>query len=165
MSSMENILNGVADLVWPALALEQRMLSVVPIIAGLIVEWLALWLGGFGLTWKKAALVDVVMNATSALIGIFLIPALGMGWEYGPAQLIDRLIPIGITFQIDWFAVFVIAVAVTTAIEASVVRWGFRIPLGPRRFSILFGANAVSVGFAFVSVMLHPTPMPGAPMP
>ena len=38
--------------------------------------------------------------------------------------------------QIDWSA-FVIAVAVTTAIEACVVRWGFRIPLGLRRFSIL----------------------------
>ena len=161
---MGNILNRVADLVWPALALEQRMLSLVPITAGLIVEWLALWLGSFGLTWKKAAVVDVVMNATSALIGVFLIPALGMGWEYGPAQLIERLIPIGMTFQIDWLAAFVIAVAVTTAIEAAVVRWGFRISLGMRRFSILLGANAVSVGFAFVSVMLHPTPMPGPPM-
>jgi hypothetical protein len=158
---MWNSLNGVADLVWPALVLEQRMLSVVPIVAGLIVEWLALWLGGFGLRWKKAAVVDVVMNATSALIGIFLIPALGMGWEYGPGQLVHRLIPIGMTFQIDWLAAFVIAVAVTTAIEACVVRWGFRIPLGLRRFSILFGANAVSVGFAFVSVMMHPAPMPG----
>jgi len=158
---MANLLSGVADLVWPALALEQRMLSVLPIVAGLIVEWLALWLGGFGLKWKKAALVDVVMNATSALIGIFLIPALGMGWEYGPAQLIDRIIPIGMTFQIDWLAAFVIAIAVTTAIEASVVRWGFKIPLGLRRFSILLGANAVSIGFAFVSVMMNPAPMPG----
>lgn len=154
-------LGGVADVAWPALALEQRMLSVVPIVAGLIVEWLALWLGGFGLTWKKAIVVDVVMNATSALIGVFLIPALGMGWEYGPGQLVDRLIPIGLTFQIDWFAVYVIAVAVTTAIEAAVVRWGFRIRLGTRRFAILFGANAVSVGFAFVSVMMRPAPMPG----
>ncbi len=159
---MGNTLNVVADLVWPALALEQRMLSVVPITAGLVVEWLALWLGGFGLTWKKAAVVDVVMNAASALIGIFLIPFLGMGWERGPEQLIDKLVPLGMTFQLDWLAAFLIAVAATTAIEASVVRWGFRIVLGLRRLSILLGANAVSVGIAFVSVMLHPTPMPGA---
>jgi hypothetical protein len=154
-------LSGVADLVWPALALEQRMLSVVPIITGLIVEWLALWLGGFGLTWKKAIVVDVVMNVASALIGLFLIPALGMGWEYGPEQLVDRLIPIGMTFQIDWLVMYAIAVAATTAIEAAVVRWGFRIRLGTRRFAILFGANAISVGFAFVSAMMHPAPMPG----
>ncbi|MGA2205827.1 MAG: hypothetical protein ABSG10_03755 [Terracidiphilus sp.] len=63
------------------------------------------------------------------------------------------------TFQIDWLAAFVIAVTVTTAIEASVVRWVFKIPLGLRRFSILFGANAVSVGFAFVSAMMHPAKM------
>lgn len=156
---MANIVNLLADVVWPALALVQRMLSVLPITAGLVVEWLALWRGGFGLTWKKAALVDVVMNAVSTLIGIFLIPALGMGWEYGPAQLVDRIIPIGMTFQIDWLAAFAIAVCVTTAIEAAVVRWGFRIALGMRRFWVLFGANAVSVGIAFVSVMMHPSRM------
>jgi hypothetical protein len=138
------------------LALVQRMLSVVPIVGGLIVEWLALWLGGFGLTWKKAAIVDVVMNAVSALIGIFLIPALGMGWQYGPGQWIEKFIPIGMTFQIDWLAAFVIAVCANTVIEAAVVRWGFRIALGVRRFAILLGANAVSVGMAFVSVMLDP---------
>lgn len=148
-------------MVWPAVALVQGMYSVVPIVAGLIVEWLALWLGGFGLRWRKAIVVDVVMNAASALIGIFLIPALGMGWEYGPGQLVRTLIPIGMTFQIDWLAAYVIAVAVTTAIEAAVVRWGFRVGLGARRFAILFGANAVSVGFAFVSVMVHPSPLPG----
>ena len=149
----------LADVVWPALLLEQRMLSVVPIVSGLIVEWLALWLGGFGLTWKKAALVDVVMNAASALIGIFLIPLLGMGWEYFPAQIIEKAFNIGTFSQINWLATFVLTVFATTLIEAGVVRWGFRVALGIRRFWILFGANAVSVGIAFVSVMLHPPQM------
>ena len=162
---MENILNGIADLVWPALALEATHVERCADCGGAHCGVAGALAGRLWADVEKAALVDVVMNATSALIGIFLIPALGMGWEYGPAQLIDRLIPIGMTFQIDWFAVYVIAVAVTTAIEASVVRWGFKIPLGQRRFWILFGANALSVGFAFVSVMLHPTPTPGAPMP
>lgn len=146
----------IADVVWPALLLEQRMLSLVSIVAGLILEWLALWLCGFGLTWKKAAVVDVVMNATSSLLGIFLIPLLGMGWEYFPGELIENALNVGTFSSINWLATFLIAVAVTTAIEASVVRWGFRIALGQRRFWTLFGANAVSVGFAFVSVMLHP---------
>jgi len=148
--------NSLADVVWPALLLEQRMLSLVSIVAGLIVEWLALWLCGFGLTWKKAAVVDVVMNTASALLGIFLIPLLGMGWEYFPGQLIENALNVGTFSAINWLATFVIAVAVTTAIEASVVRWGFKIALGQRRFWTLFGANAVSVGFAFVSVMLYP---------
>jgi len=42
-----------ADLVWPALLLEQRMIAVLPIATGLLAEWLVLWLCGFGLTWKK----------------------------------------------------------------------------------------------------------------
>jgi hypothetical protein len=71
-----------ADVVWPALVLEQRILSVIPITAGLIVEWAALCFGGFGLSWKKAAVVDVVMNAVSTGAGIVLIPALGFAWEF-----------------------------------------------------------------------------------
>ena len=144
----------LADIVWPALVLEKRMLSLVPIVVGLIVEWLALWLCGFGLTWTKAAVVDVVMNTVSSLAGILLIPALGMGWEYGPGQLLRRIASLGSLSDIDWLATFAIALLVTTGVEALVVRWGFRIPLGRRRLAVLLGANFASVGFAFVSVIL-----------
>ena len=67
----------LADMVWPALFLEERILSVAPVAVGLIVEWLALWLGGFGLSWRRAILVDVAMNAVSTFAGIFAIPVLG----------------------------------------------------------------------------------------
>ncbi len=160
---MGNFLNLAADVVWPALALTQRMSSVVPIVAGLIVEWLALWRGGFGLTWKKAIVVDVVMNAASALIGFFLIPWLGMSWETGPGQFVENHVSIGMAFDLPWVSAYLIALCVTTAIEASVVRWGFRIKLGVRRFLILLGANAVSVGIAFFSVTAFPSHHGGVP--
>ena len=52
----------LSDMVWPALLLEQRLISVIPISVGLMTEGLALRFGGFELSWQRAALVDVVMN-------------------------------------------------------------------------------------------------------
>jgi hypothetical protein len=148
--------NLMADLVWPALVLEQRLLAVLPIASGLVAEWLVLWLCGFGLTWKKAAVVDVLMNAASSLIGIFLIPLLGVAWEFFPGLLIQKIFHVGTFNLITWVATPILATFATTAVEATVVRWGFKIALGQRRFWTLFGANAISVGIAFASLFLHP---------
>ncbi len=146
----------IADMVWPALLLEQRILSVIPITAGLLVEWLALCFGGFGLSWKKAAVVDVVMNAVSTGVGVVLIPALGFAWEYFPGSVLYRVFNVGTFNPGTWAATFLIAVLATTAIEAAVVRWGFRVPLGHRRFWILCAANCVSVAIAFTSLWMYP---------
>ncbi len=145
-----------ADVVWPALVLEQRLISVVPITAGLVVEWLALWFGGFGLSWKRAAVVDVVMNAVSSALGIVLIPALGFGWEVFPGAMLYKVFNVGTFNPGTWAATFVIAVFATTAIEAAVVQWGFKVPLGRRRFWILCAANCVSVAIAFASLWIRP---------
>ena len=144
-----------ADVVWPALVLEKRLLSVLPITTGLIVEWLALWFGGFGLSWKRAAVVNVVMNAVSTAAGIVLIPALGLVWEFLPGQVVHRVFDVGTFNPITWIATFVLAVLATTAIEASVVRWGFKVGLTGRRLCILCGANCASVSVAFVSIGMH----------
>ena len=66
----------LADMLWPALVLEQRLLSAIPITVGLGNEWLALRFGGFGLSWKKAVVVDLVMNTVSSVAGILL-----MAWS------------------------------------------------------------------------------------
>jgi len=145
-----------ADVVWPALVLEQRLVSVVPIAAGLVVEWLALWFGGFGLSWKRAAVVDIVMNAVSSVLGMVLIPALGFVWEVFPGAMLYKIFSVGTFNPGTWAATFVIAVFATTAIEAAVVQWGFKVPLGRRRFWILCAANCVSVGIAFASLWIRP---------
>jgi hypothetical protein len=138
------------------LVLEQRLLSAIPITAGLIVEWFALWRGGFGLSWKRAVVVDVTMNTVSAAIGAFLIPALGFAWEFFPGSLLYKFFNIGTFNWGTWGATFVMAVLATTAIEAAVVRWGFKIPLDRRRFWILCAANCVSIAIAFASLWIRP---------
>ena len=146
----------VADMVWPALILEQRILSVLPISAGLVVEWLVLWRADFGLSWKKAAVVDMVMNAASMAAGGVAIPLLGLLWEVFPGLVLYKAFHIGTFNPGTWFATFVMAVLATTAVEAAVVRWGFNIPLGSRRFWILSAANLTSVAIAFASLWTRP---------
>jgi len=156
MSLTQTIPLLLADVVWPALYLENRLLSVLPISIGLIAEWLFLYFGGFGLSWKKATIVDVVMNTVSSVAGIALIPALGLLWEFGPGSLVNRIFNVGTFNPVSWVATFMLSVGASTAIEAVVVRWGFKIPLGWRRFWVLCGANALSTGIALASLWIHP---------
>ena len=134
-----------ADVVWPALMLEARLLSILPIGVGLLIEWIALRFGGFGLDWKKAAYVDVGMNAVSTVVGIPAIPLTGLIVAFSPAV------------SLEWPITLVLAVLVTTSVEAAVVQWGFKIEVDNRRFAVLACANAASTAIAFVSVMTHPT--------
>jgi hypothetical protein len=147
---------SLADVVWPSLILEGRLLSVFPISAGLVVEWLVLYFGGFGLSWKKSIVVDLVMNAVSSTVGVFLIPILGVVWELFPGSLINWIFHVGTFNPVAWIATFLFSACASTAIEAVVVRKGFKIPLDWKRFWMLFGANAVSTAIAFVSLWTHP---------
>jgi len=122
----------------------------------LVAEWLVLYFGGFGLSWKKAIIVDLVMNAVSSVCGIVLIPVLGLIWEFGPGSLINSAFKAGTFNPASWAATFLFSVCASTAIEAAVVRWGFKIPLGWRRLGFLCGANALSTSIALVSLFINP---------
>ena len=146
----------LADIVWPALILEQRILNVLPIAAGLVVEWLFLWRADFGLSWKRAVVVDLVMNTVSTGAGIVTIPVLGFLWEIFPGLVIYKLFNIGTSNPGTWLTTFVMPVLATNSVEALVVRFGFKIPLGSRRFWILCAANVISVAIAFASLWTNP---------
>jgi hypothetical protein len=145
-----------ADVIWPSLILERRLLCALPISAGLVAEWVALFFGGFGLSWKKTIVVDLVMNTVSSIVGIFLIPILGIVWEIFPGSLIYWIFQVGTFNPVTWLATFLLSTCASTAIEAVVIGRGFKIPLDWKRFWILFAANAVSTAIAFVSLWIHP---------
>jgi hypothetical protein len=134
----------LADFAWPSLILEMRLFSPIPIGFGLIAEWVLLHFG-FDLTWKKSAWVDVVMNTASCAAGIVVIPLAGHPMDLG------RL---GIWWP-GFFYSFLIAVLMSTFIEAAVVKWLFKIPVDRRRLWILCGANGLSVGIAYLSWILR----------
>ena len=146
----------LSDMVWPALLLEQRLISVIPISVGLMTEGLALRFGGFELSWKRAALVDVVMNTVSTIAGIPRIPLLGLAWEFFPGTVLYKFLNIGTFNPGTWVATFLLATIATSMLEAAVVTWAFKIAMNKRRLGVLCLANSLSVGIAFASLWLHP---------
>jgi hypothetical protein len=147
-----------ADMVWPGLVLVTRLYSVIPIVLGLFIELLFLryW---FALSWKKAFIVDVVMNFVSSLAGIILIPVLGIIWELGPDLVLFKVFNIGTFNPATWVFTLLSAIFSTSIIEAIVVAFAFKIPLRRWGFWILCCANGISVTIAFVSILIHPPVM------
>jgi hypothetical protein len=145
----------LADVVWPALYLAAKLYSLIPILAGLLFELLVLrYL--FPMPWKKALLVDIVMNAASALVGYFVFPWVGLAWEFTGGEAIDRLLGWGTFNPIGWATACAMAVFLSAGIEALVVRWIFRFAMTKRRFWAIALANLGSTAIAFVRMVRHP---------
>jgi len=144
-----------ADVVWPALFLERRLLSIPVILSGLLVEGLILRLC-FAMTWKQALKASVVVNAISTALGVLLIPLSGIAWEFFPGILLYKGFDLGTFNPITWSATFLFALAITTSIEVLCLRRLFCVPAGRRTWIIWTLANAVTVGLAFASLTIRP---------
>ena len=147
-----------ADIVWPALVLEGRLISVWSIIGGLAIEIAFVkWI--FSLAWRRAALVALVANAISTVAGIFAIPIAGLLWEFGPGGLINHWLSWGTFNPIAWAGTFLLATLITASIECLVYRDLYNLQVGWRRFGWIFLANSLSVGAAVGSVFVVPPDM------
>ena len=149
------MLTLLADVVWPALFLEMRLLAWWVILTGLLAEWpFVRFLTHF--SWKKAFIGNVAMNAASTLIGIILLPAAGIGWEFAAEPIFYRRFNIGTFNPVTWWATFLIAVLLSATIELLILRTAFKQRLGARGFCWLCVANSISAGLAFWSVVHSP---------
>ena len=144
-----------ADVVWPALYLENRLVSLWSILAGLVVEYVVLiwWVR---MSPTRAVFADVTMNLASAAVGFVVIPAAGLAWEVFPGSVIYRVFNVGTFNPITWAATCLIAAVVNTAVESTILRVGFKVPFARRVLLALLVANALSVGIAMVSLSLAP---------
>ena len=144
-----------ADVVWPALYLEQRLLSWWAIALGLLIEYLFIRkVTSFGI--RKSILADFVMNATSALYGIILIPLSGILLDFFAWVVLRDLLPKG---WMGWGVECVggIGAALLNAfIERKAIRKVFKFEFSQKQFWGLFLINVVTVGIAFVSLILFP---------
>lgn len=144
-----------ADVVWPALYLEQGLTSWASICAGLVVEFFFIR-KIFSLTIKKALIVDVTANAASVALGIILIPLVGLIWEIFPGLIINHWLDWGTFNPITWTATFLLACLINALIESSVITTLFKLPVGPKALFWLFTANIISVGIAVGHLWLYP---------
>ena len=109
-----------------------------------------------GFSWPKSALADVAMNAASSLLGLFLIPLAGIAWEFFPGMVLYRVFNIGTFNPGTWAATFLFAVFIDAALEATVLRYGFKQRPFRRLFWWLVLANAISVSIAMASLLKYP---------
>ena len=145
----------LADVVWPALFLEARVFSWWAIGIGLLIElFFVRYLTKLG--WPKCVLADVTMNAASSLLGVFLIPAAGIGWEIFPGSLIQATFNVGTFNPATWAGTFILAVVINAVLESSILRFVFKQPGFKRLFWWLCVANALSVAVAFGSLWIYP---------
>jgi hypothetical protein len=140
-----------ADIIWPAAALEARLLTWWAIALGLLLEFAVVW-RVFRLPVKRAALATAVANGISTLAGIVLIPLAGIIW-----------VPLGVLLRfpavfspIGWITTFATACLINTAIEAAVYRRSFDLTVRGREFVWVLFANALSVGVAVGSFLVSP---------
>jgi len=139
----------LGDVVWPALFLEDRLLSGWIIAAGLLMEYFFVWLIT-DLGAVKAIWADIAMNAASTLLGIILIPALGLLVALFPGEVVGTFSPI------TWGLTFALAVFLSTWIEYLVLWKAFKQDLGKRQLWLLVLANMLSAGLAFASFLVFP---------
>jgi hypothetical protein len=150
------MLTILADVVWPALFLEMRLLSWWVILLGLLVEWpFVRMLTQF--PWKKAFIADAAMNAASTVLGILLLPLFGLLiWEpIGEATFYHRF-NVGTFNPVSWVAALLFAMVLSAGIESLTLRIAFKQRLGARGFLWLCVANSISAGLAFWSVFRFP---------
>ncbi len=147
-----------ADVVWPALFLEVRLLSVPAIIGGLVIEWI-FYFYGLRLSWKKSAIVDIAINAASTLVGIIAIPIAGIVWEFFPGLLLNKIFIAGTFNPVTWAGTYAIAVFITTSIEIYAAKRIFNLISSRTDMLVVLGANAASVGIVFGSLFIFPLPV------
>lgn len=135
-----------ADMVWPALVLEERLLSIPAIFFGLLVEWVIYYLF-FPLTWKKSGIITVTINLVSTLIGIIFIPVAGLLWA---------IIPFNTFSPFSWAITYLLAVGLTSWIEIRAAENTFSLVSSRRDELVIVCANAASVGLAFLSLFIFP---------
>lgn len=130
-----------ANVVWPSLYILSQIYCWYIIVLGLVVEFFAVKFFGKA-SWKKSAIIAVVMNAISALVGLILIPVSGILTEF-------LLFPFEqSTFHLShWIVDYVFVAVVNTCIEGLSIKWIFKYEF-KRVFWWLFAANAVSVAFS-----------------
>jgi hypothetical protein len=145
----------LADLVWPALFLEGRLLTWWAIVAGLAAEFLVLrfWLG---MENRTAIVADLVMNLVSTVAGIALIPLAGVAWEIFPGSVLYPLLNVGTFNPVTWGATCIIAALINTLLEGAVLDVAFHVRFQRKVFLAVFVGNMVSVALALGSLFVIP---------
>jgi hypothetical protein len=146
----------IADMVWPALYLMARSYTWWGIALGLVIEYFALK-GIANITWKRAAIAIVAVNAATSLIGYLAIPLLTLAWEFVLQFTIYQFIHIGTFNPFGWISSIVVIGAITGFPEYLLLTKVFKVQFRSKRSWLWWWlANCASVLVAFITVLIWP---------
>ncbi len=147
-----------ADIVWPGLVLEERLFSIWSIGLGILVEWPFVFIAT-KFTWKKSLWVTICINAISAILGILIIPLTNflMFYMLYPLLQLHNYTQKWLIFNNPfWFLNVAFAAIICTLIEMLALIFIFYNRINKKTFLILLVANILSVGIAWISLIINP---------
>ena len=142
-----------ADVVWPALYLEGRLFTWWAVSFGIVIETI-FCIRLFKVSALKAFGVTIVANVVSAIVGLLLLPVIGLLWEFHPGLLLFKL-KLSSTFgPPTWIATLIMAALLSTTIEYHLLVLMLKVQRQLRQFLWWFVANIITSGVAWVSLMI-----------
>lgn len=134
-----------ANMIWPSLYIAQGSVTLSVITVGLIVEWIVLKIF-LKEKWLKCLIMSLTMNLFSTIIGIFLIPIVGILGEI-------FLVPFNTgTFHFTHLIVaFLLSVLCNVIIEGLVLKYIFK-KKSKNLVVWLFIANFISISVCIIKI-------------
>ncbi len=139
------------DVVWPALYFEGSLLTWWVIALGLVIE-LPFYYFTVNKILIKSLHAVLISNAISAVIGIVLIPLLGIIWEIFPGIIMYKFFNIGTFNPVTYIATFFLAIVSNAIIEFLALRGIYKITFVRKKCLLIFMANLLSVSIALIPV-------------
>lgn len=144
-----------ANIVWPALYLETRLLTGWAVSLGIVVEAAAI-MGIYRVRALTALGWSMAANAASTIVGVLGIPLIGLGWELFPGSIINWAAGWGTFNPVTWTATVLLAATANALVEGSALRQFFKARFRGKEFLWLALANLISVLVAFGSILQKP---------
>lgn len=140
-----------ANIVWPSIYIAEGMRSLGVILSGFLIETIFVKIYEKQ-TWLRAVLISVIMNTSSTLIGIILIPAIGFAGTLLLGFLSEYIPALGNTFDTPlWIFSYLLTVFANVFVEGSTTQYAAKIPF-KKTFWWLLAANTLSV---LICILVH----------
>lgn len=141
---------ATANVAWPALLLEERLVAIPTIMLGVLLESVTLrWL--FLLPWSRAIFVSAAVNAASSVVGLFAIPVSGLF----VAVMTAGIVGVEVFSPLGWIVTLIGAATVSAGIEGYVLGRYFSLPFSRACWLVWWVANLLTTYFAFMTIVEH----------
>lgn len=147
----------LANVVWPAMFVENKVSSVPIILLSLFIEYF-FFRKLFALSNKQAALYVLIANIFSGFVGLLGRPLSGLLYEVTIGQVVMWLFDWGTFNPVAWCFVPIFGGALNAILELLAIRVIWKHKLTRKNFYWMWIANIITISIATVWVVASPLP-------